>query len=65
MKDLSAQSMLKDVRLFVIMIEFNQYRKTNNINSDQFRKSLKKVIGEEKKKASGRSLTQNDSIKID
>jgi len=63
--ELQAESMLKDVRLFVLMIEFKQYQKSNNITGEQFKKSLKKVIGQEKLKATGKALTDNDSIKID
>jgi len=57
--------LLKDVRLFVVMIEFKQYRRSNNITSEQFKKSLKKVIGEERLKATGKALSDNEKIKID
>ena len=54
MLELQQESLLADVRLFVVMIEFKQYRRSNNITSDQFKKSLKKIIADERLKLTGR-----------
>ena len=43
-KEIHQESLLENVRLFVVMDEFQQFKKTNNINAEQFKKSLKKVI---------------------
>jgi len=47
------------------MEEFNKYKKGNNISSEQFKKSLKKVICEESHKHTGTECTKNDMLKID
>ena len=57
--------MLDTVRLFVIMDEFEKYKKVNNISSEQFKKSLKKVICEERHKHQGSDCTSNEITKID
>ena len=64
-KEIQQDSMLTNVRLFVIMEEFQQYKKTNNITPDQFKKSLKKVICHELHKACGHEPCPNDKIKMD
>ena len=57
--------MLTNVRLFVIMEEFKQYKRANNISAEQFKKSLKKVICSEIHKAHGADPCPNDRIKMD
>lgn len=57
--------MLTNVRLFVIMEEFNQYKKAGNITAEQFKKSLKKIICSEVHKAHGSEPCPNDKIKMD
>lgn len=64
-KEIQQDSMLTNVRLFVIMEEFKQYKRTNNISADQFKKSLKKVICAELHKAHGHEACPNDKIKMD
>lgn len=53
------------MRLFVVMIEFKQYKKSNNITADQFKTSFKKVVAAEKQKLTGQPLSENEKIKID
>jgi hypothetical protein len=47
------------------MDEFQQYKRKNNINPEEFKKSLKKVICEEMTKANGTEPSENDKIKMD
>lgn len=47
------------------MEEFKQYKKTNTITPEQFKKSLKKVICAELHKAHGEEPCPNDKIKMD
>jgi len=47
------------------MDEFQQYKRKNNINPEEFKKSLKKVITEEMTKANGTPPTENEKIKMD
>lgn len=63
--EMQQDSLLKEVRLFVIMIEFKQYRKSNNITADQFKTSFKKVVAGEKQKLTGQALSENEKIKVD
>ena len=53
------------MRLFVVMIEFKQYKKSNNITADQFKTSLKKVIAGERQKLTNKQLSENEKIRID
>lgn len=64
-KEIQNDSMLKNVRLFVVMEEFKQYQKGNQINAQQFKTSLKKVIMSETEKNVGKALTPNEVLKID
>ena len=48
-----------------MMIEFKQYQKSNNITSDQFKNSFKKVVASEKLKVAKKPLTDNEKIKVD
>lgn len=57
--------MLQNVRLFVVMEEFQQFKKTNQISNEQFKKSLKKVICEEYHRHKGNKCSENDVLKID
>ena len=57
--------MMCHVRLFVVMEEFQQYRKGNQITNQQFKASLKKVLESETIKKEGRNLSANEKIKID
>lgn len=52
-KEIQADSMLANVRLFVAIDEFRQYKKGNQITSEQFKTSLRKVIVGEIEKATG------------
>jgi hypothetical protein len=63
--EMQQESLLKDVRLFVVIIEFKQYRKANNITAEQFKTSFRKVIEGEKQKLENRQLSENEKIKID
>ena len=47
------------------MDEFQQYKRKNNINPEEFKKSLKKVISEEMTRANGTAPTENEKIKMD
>ena len=49
----------------MMMEEFKQYKKSNTITSEQFKKSLKKVIFSETLETTGKELSINDKIKID
>jgi hypothetical protein len=53
------------VRLFVVIDEFSQYKKANNINAEQFKKSMKKVICSEIKLQRKTDVSDNEKIKID
>ena len=57
--------MLQKVRLFVIMAEFGQYKKSNQITNDQFKKSFKKVVCAEYHKHEGKEACSNDILKVD
>ena len=43
-QEMQRDSMLSGVRLFVIMIEFKKYQRSNNITADQFKTSFRKVV---------------------
>ena len=58
-------AMLSGVRLFVVMIEFKKYQRSNNITADQFKTSFRKVVQSEKQKQSSQPLTENEKIKVD
>lgn len=64
-KEIQEDSLLSNVRLFVIMDEFLQYKKSNNINAEQFKKSVKKIISSEIKLQRKSEVTANEKIKID
>lgn len=64
-KEIQEDALLKNVRLFAIMEEFSQYKKTNIISADNFKRSLKKVICSETHRHTGSEVCSNDQIKID
>ena len=64
-KEIQDDALLKNVRLFSIMQEFEQYKRTNIISADNFKKSLKKVICQETHRHTGTEVCPNDQIKID
>ena len=64
-KEIQTDSMLQKVRLFIVMAEFMQYKKTNQITNEQFKKSFKKVVCEEYHKHEGKETCSNDKLKID
>lgn len=47
------------------MDEFKQYRKANHISSEQFKRSIHKVICSEVSKARGCECSANEKLKID
>ena len=57
--------MLAGVRLFVVMDEFLQYRKGNQISNQQFKTSFRKVCASEISAQQGRDLSENEKLKID
>jgi hypothetical protein len=59
-KEIREDAMLTRVKLFTIMLEFDQYRRTNSISADQFKNSLKNIF----KADQNRELTDNENIKI-
>ena len=64
-KEMQNDSMLINVRLFVVMDEFQQYKKASQISNEQFKKSLKKVICQEVYHHKGTECSENESLKID
>ena len=63
-KELQEDSLLKNVRLFVIVNEFKKYKDSNQIPNDEFKELLKKVICDETHRHTGSECSGPDLEKI-
>lgn len=64
-KEIQVDSLMQNVRLFVIMEEFKQYKKSGTISNEQFKQSLKKIICQETHKHTGKAVCENDKTKVE